>query len=53
MHAIYKKEGGARRILSELIEKQEKLLSVLENPLDKMLVKQYIENLKKQLKELQ
>jgi len=39
-------------IMSELIEKQERLLSILENPHDKMIVRQYIEKLKNNLKEL-
>jgi len=38
--------------MSELIEKQEKLLSILEDPEEIKLVKQYLENLKKNLKEL-
>jgi len=38
--------------MSELIEKQERLLSILENPHDKMIVRQYIEKLKNNLKEL-
>jgi len=38
--------------MSELIEKQEKLLSVLEDLEDKTIVKQYLENLKIKLKEV-
>jgi len=38
--------------VSEIIEKHEKLLSVLEDPLEKEIVKEHLERNKKQLEEL-